>query len=811
MAATEVQPTCQAFAQLRSACGVADTVRGHEAFRAIAEKTHTSGVSFRIKDLLKRLASNLDSRAGHEKVTGMRIVISGAGPVGLRAAVECALMGMHVTVLEKRSTFSRVNILTLWKQTADDLITFGAKAFYTRFTNLGDRLHLGTREIQMVLLKNALLLGVGLSYGTTLVGVQAPAAKAPGLKSDGARWSVWAKGGASSHDFKPTADFKVEAPLSAADLAAADLAADEADELERLAAPDVVSSAMIDLSEELAVISKGNLKKMTSALFEAQATDKPLPPVNRPTRKKNSMAAMFEQQAPAEPPPKPSKAVSAPPGAMAAEPATVKSALGVVDIGSLDFKPNKTADYERTAGQGLCNYLQASELDTAFALLAGAPPPDGADAQYAFEALLLAEGEWSSTCKKLSVTKAIDRFSLAIGLVINMEHDMDDAAVKKLKSFVQSGGLGSEIAKLNSAGVQCENCEFLKGETLYIAVTVKKPALIAKGVLKQDLPGQQLLTRENVDDAALLKVARTVATLIGVPAATPFCGHHAAKLFDFSTRARCLAPFKVLALSKVADKQVVALDLSAQPFLAASESTWLLRNVDEAIADVETKKVAITDLDAEIAAAAEQARHNASQLAAAAGHEITPEQLDEAASNATAYGRERREVLLRQLGEKYDKQRLAERDDAKWREQLKLAEGSTQHVPVLPVGDSLLEPFWPQGLGSNRGFHSALDAAHSLQKLREETLHAALLDRQFSFDVMVHVGGAFPPNIIQPGNNWRADPTTRYRPESITEMTVKYVNPNSKRLFKGEGAVPPFIQQMKSSGQLKRLAVELGK
>jgi hypothetical protein len=134
--------------------------------------------------------------------------------------------------------------------------------------------------------------------------------------------------------------------------------------------------------------------------------------------------------------------------------------------------------------------------------------------------------------------------------------------------------------------------------------------------------------------------------------------------------------------------------LSAQPFLAASESTWLLRNVDEAIADVETKKVAITDLDAEIAAAAEQARHNASQLAAAAGHEITPEQLDEAASNATAYGRERREVLLRQLGEKYDKQRLAERDDAKWREQLKLAEGSTQHVPVLPVGDSLLEPFW---------------------------------------------------------------------------------------------------------------------
>ena len=35
-----------------------------------------------------------------------RVVISGAGPVGLRAAVEAALNGMSVTVLEKRDVFS---------------------------------------------------------------------------------------------------------------------------------------------------------------------------------------------------------------------------------------------------------------------------------------------------------------------------------------------------------------------------------------------------------------------------------------------------------------------------------------------------------------------------------------------------------------------------------------------------------------------------------------------------------------------------------------------------------------------------------
>ena len=30
---------------------------------------------------------------------------------------------------------------------------------------------------------------------------------------------------------------------------------------------------------------------------------------------------------------------------------------------------------------------------------------------------------------------------------------------------------------------------------------------------------------------------------------------------------------------------------------------------------------------------------------------------------------------------------------------------------VLPVGDALQEPFWPEGLGVNRGCHNALDAA----------------------------------------------------------------------------------------------------
>ena len=79
--------------------------------------------------------------------------------------------------------------------------------------------------------------------------------------------------------------------------------------------------------------------------------------------------------------------------------------------------------------------------------------------------LLLAEGEWSKTCGKLGVCKAIDRFSLAIGLVINMLVDHSDPATKKLESFCQTS-LGPVVASLEQQGIQVENVEYLKGETV---------------------------------------------------------------------------------------------------------------------------------------------------------------------------------------------------------------------------------------------------------------------------------------------------------------------------------------------------------
>lgn len=60
-------------------------------------------------------------------------VIIGAGPCGLRTAVELSFMGARVVLLEKRDSFSRNNVLHLWPFTIHDLRGLGAKKFYGKF------------------------------------------------------------------------------------------------------------------------------------------------------------------------------------------------------------------------------------------------------------------------------------------------------------------------------------------------------------------------------------------------------------------------------------------------------------------------------------------------------------------------------------------------------------------------------------------------------------------------------------------------------------------------------------------------------
>ena len=144
---------------------------------------------------------------------------------------------------------------------------------------------------------------------------------------------------------------------------------------------------------------------------------------------------------------------------------------------------------------------------------------------------------------------------------------------------------------LTEAGIKFEFAEYLKGETHYIVVTIKKRSLLEHGVLKQDLPQGEILSRANLDEAALLKLGRLIATALELPASTEFCDYHPAKLFDFSTRARCLAGFRVLGVEGGGANvgKVKSADLEAQELLSRAETAWHKRSVEEAQAAVEAR------------------------------------------------------------------------------------------------------------------------------------------------------------------------------------------------------------------------------
>ncbi|XP_059360957.1 protein-methionine sulfoxide oxidase mical3b-like isoform X5 [Carassius carassius] len=113
----------------------------------------------------KALWAKLDKRASQREYmrghacTNTTCLIIGAGPCGLRTAIELRFLGARVVLVEKRDTFSRNNVLHLWPFTIQDLRGLGAKKFYGKFC-AGAIDHISIRQLQLMLLKVALLLGV---------------------------------------------------------------------------------------------------------------------------------------------------------------------------------------------------------------------------------------------------------------------------------------------------------------------------------------------------------------------------------------------------------------------------------------------------------------------------------------------------------------------------------------------------------------------------------------------------------------------------------------------------------------------------
>ncbi|KAJ3041566.1 [F-actin]-monooxygenase mical3 [Rhizophlyctis rosea] len=199
------------FVQFMDAVDVQDTLEEFEALRTSALSTDLYAfppferyevlkqsllphLIYRQKTLFatldaKRLSSS-HIRSSLPTDSPPRTVISGAGPCGLRAAVESAILGHDVTVIEIRTEFSRHNVIKTWRCTIYDLMSLGLGSFMPNVRVHGHP-HLGIRQIQMVLLKAALVLGVRVLYGVGVCGILSPDVKVEGDGGFDGVWRVW--------------------------------------------------------------------------------------------------------------------------------------------------------------------------------------------------------------------------------------------------------------------------------------------------------------------------------------------------------------------------------------------------------------------------------------------------------------------------------------------------------------------------------------------------------------------------------------------------------------------------------------------
>ncbi|XP_069385312.1 protein-methionine sulfoxide oxidase mical3a isoform X31 [Paralichthys olivaceus] len=127
----------------------------------------------------KALWAKLDKRASQKEYkkgracANSKCLIIGAGPCGLRTAIELAFLGAKVVLLEKRDAFSRNNVLHLWPFSIQDLRGLGAKKFHGKFC-AGAIDHISIRQLQLMLLKVALLLGIEIHVNVEFRGLIEP-------------------------------------------------------------------------------------------------------------------------------------------------------------------------------------------------------------------------------------------------------------------------------------------------------------------------------------------------------------------------------------------------------------------------------------------------------------------------------------------------------------------------------------------------------------------------------------------------------------------------------------------------------------
>ena len=180
--AESVENILRTFGQICAAGGV-EAGAGRATLGAL-----TKDVVPRLPHRLKGLFKALNDRVGRPEYGGvgaearreLAVSIVGAGPIGLRCAIELALLGCRVRLLEKRAEFTRLNVLHLWEWVEEDLKDLGVKTIDASIFASADYVRVGTCQLQHSLLKLALLVGVHVDFGDNGNASDAAAAAAAG-------------------------------------------------------------------------------------------------------------------------------------------------------------------------------------------------------------------------------------------------------------------------------------------------------------------------------------------------------------------------------------------------------------------------------------------------------------------------------------------------------------------------------------------------------------------------------------------------------------------------------------------------------
>ena len=101
----------------------------------IYEKIKTKLTSWKCQslwDLIDAKAKHVEYGKG-KICSHLNVLIIGGGPIGLRTAIETALLGCRTVIVEKRTEFSRNNVLHLWPFLLTDFRSLGFKKFYGKF------------------------------------------------------------------------------------------------------------------------------------------------------------------------------------------------------------------------------------------------------------------------------------------------------------------------------------------------------------------------------------------------------------------------------------------------------------------------------------------------------------------------------------------------------------------------------------------------------------------------------------------------------------------------------------------------------